>query len=152
MQNVLWPVNHKCRIIHLTRVRANHLPSGYLTGRWQEVLVHGNLPIEDIAVVSAPSINHLNLPRAVEWTADKGTERIIGTVEIASGCYIRRVDPSVVFVRTAVYYSIIVGIHIPRISTIAPTIVPPHARPIAILCRVACVVILHVVSLAQVCP
>ena len=128
------PVDGEGRVVDAARPWPLHVALRHrvLVGRrGHQVGVQRQLPAEDVAVVDAVAVNHLDIPLAVERAADEAAECVVGVVEVAAQLHVARVDRQAVLVAGAVQDAVAVGIGDAAVGAVAPAVVPPHAGAVA---------------------
>ena len=108
------------------------------------------LPAEDIAVVTAPSVDNLDIPRAVHRATYQVRKRVVGVVELRARRHIRRVERVAHKVRIAVNQAVARGVAEACVRAVRPTVAPAHARLVVLRRRVARRPPLRVVRLPQI--
>ena len=102
--------------------------------------IHRQLPVEHVAVVVAPAVQHLDIPSAVHGASHQRAEILVGVVEIGALTHIRRVDGriAVVAARACRIYHVRrpvdkgVARRVLVAAAVAPAVVPPDSRAVAV--------------------
>ena len=97
----------------------------------QQFFVKSQLPVEDMAIVATPTIDHLDGPSAVKRTANKVVECFLGNVDLRHVCQIGGVNSAVVHIGIVVYQTGATSIGVTTRGVLRPNIVPADAEFVA---------------------
>lgn len=83
VRDALGPVNKEGGVVYPLGVRTCQVAGkeGAGVGR-NKAGIERKFPVKYISVVVCPAVHNLNIPVAVEWTADKRGKTLVGVVEV----------------------------------------------------------------------